>query len=88
MTPAFFYVFSLGKPHLFLDLLYIRFGNIISQLTNILPTSLLFCRLKTPFTPCIINLFSPRMPKTCPKTIRLTSFYLEKFRDRVKISEN
>ena len=43
---AFFYVFSLGKLHLILDLLYVCFGNVIGRLANILPAVLLSCRHK------------------------------------------
>ena len=43
---AFFYVFSLGKLHLILDLLFTNFGNVIGWLTNIPSTALLSCRHK------------------------------------------
>ena len=35
-----------------------------------------------------VCLLSPKMPETCPNTVRVASFHVEKFRDRVKISEN
>ena len=48
---AFFYVRSCSKIHLILYLLFTDYGNVIAWLANILPTSLLSCRLKIPFMP-------------------------------------
>ena len=46
-----YYVRSLDKLHLILDLLFTNYGNAMGWLANILSAALLFCRLKTPFTP-------------------------------------
>ena len=72
------YVFSLGKLHLILDLLYIRFGNIISRLTNILSVVVLPCpheNRKAPETKLFLHDFSTEMPEIAPKSVRFCSFH-------------
>lgn len=76
MTPAFFYVFSLGKPHLFLDLLFSDYGNVIGWLTNILPIVLLSSLAesrKSTFYALNTNCQRAFSLRKCPKSVRKPS---------------
>ena len=60
-------------------------------LANILPAVLLSCpheSRQVPDTKPLLHRNSTEMPEIAPKSVRLCSFHLEKFRDRVKISRN
>ncbi len=76
---AFFYVRSLGKLHLFLDLLFTNYGNIIDRLTNIPSAALLSSlieKAESNFYALNTNRQYAFSLRKSPKSIRKTSAWL------------